>query len=313
MGARHVKTATKPFLVLCGHTNLDVHLQVAELPKPGQSVPVLERRTAWGGTAANIARHAGGLGLPARLWSRVGEDFPALWRKALEEGGVDLGHLDVVKGAQTPTCFILTDTLDRQSYCMDQGPMGDLAEHGAPPALLDGLAEGAWLHVGTGDPLGYALVVDAASRADIPIAFDPGQELRFQYDTKSFETLLNECDTFFCNEAELRVACDYLRYGGPEQLLDHVDTVVVTRGPKGASLYRGGKKTLHANAFAVRSVDPTGAGDALRAGWFAALSRGKSEEDALRWGQAAAAVKVQFAGAQEHAVTLAEIDALLAT
>src|ERR1041385_2572636 len=114
-------------LAVAGHSNLDVQLQVKELPKPGQSVPVLERRTVWGGTAANIARHAGGLGVPVRLWSRVGEDFPPPWGKALGRAGVDVGCVQIGPGALTPTCFVITDALDRQVYCMDQAAMAAMA------------------------------------------------------------------------------------------------------------------------------------------------------------------------------------------
>ncbi|MEA3202598.1 MAG: nucleoside kinase [Thermoplasmata archaeon] len=300
-------------LAVAGHANLDVQLQVKELPKPGQSVPVLERRTVWGGTAANVARHAGGLGVPVRLWSRVGPDFPPAWRAALEADGVDLAFLDVAKDALTPTCFILTDLLDRQSYAMDQGAMGRIDEHPAGPELLNGLADDAWLHVTTGSPLGYAHLVDAARRAGIAVAFDPGQELRFQYDTRSFEGLLDQAGLFFCNEPELVVACDYLGYGGAEQLLDHVDAVVVTRAEKGATLYRAKKKPFALPAFPVRVLDPTGAGDALRAGWYAALHAGKDQEAALKWGLAAAAVKIQHVGGQDHVVRRAEVDAVLAS
>jgi adenosine kinase len=308
-----LNAGTPPKLVVLGHTNLDVQLSVQELPKAGQSVPVLERRTVWGGTACNVARQAAGLGVPVRLWSRVGDDFPADWRQALEQDGVELAF-DEVKGGRTPTCFILMDLLDRQSCAMDQGPMGNMAESPPTPKLLDGLVEGAWLHIGTGDPLAYAAIVDAAKRVGVPIAFDPGQELRFMYNTQTFEALLNQADLLFCNEAELRVATDFLGYGAAEQLLDHCPSVVVTRGAKGASLYRVGKKTLHANAFPVpRVVDPTGAGDALRAGWHAAILAGKSQEDALRWGQAAAAINVQHAGGQGHVASRAALDSILGT
>lgn len=295
-------------LAVLGHTNLDVQLMVKELPKVGASVPVLERRVVWGGTACNIARHAAGLGVQVRLWSRVGQDFPADWREALQDGGVDLQHLDVVAGAQTPTCFVLTDLMERQSYVMDQGPMAQAPEHPPSPQLLEGMGDGDWLHVSTGEPLAYAAIMKAARDAGIKVAFDPGQELRFLYDTRSFEGLLDLADVFFCNEAELRVGGDYLGYGSAEQLLDHVGSVIVTRGGKGASLYRVGKKTLHANAFAVpRVVDPTGAGDSLRAGWYAALHDDLPFEEALRWGQAAAAVKVQHAGPQGHVVRRTDV------
>ncbi|HLF17056.1 MAG TPA: carbohydrate kinase family protein [Candidatus Thermoplasmatota archaeon] len=310
-GVRPAQAASAPaFLAVCGHTNIDVQLQVKEIPKPGQSVPVLDRRTVWGGTACNIARHAAGLGVPVRLWSRVGDDFPADWRAALLADGVDL-RFDAVKGGRTPTCYILTDLLDRQSYCMDQGPMAGMTENGPPDSLLQGMSAGSWLHLSTGEPLGYAKIAATARDTGLFIALDPGQELRFQYDTRTFEGLLDLSDALFVNEEELRVACDFLRYGDAAQFLDHVDTVVVTRGERGASLYRSGKKMLNTQAFPAKVVDPTGAGDALRSGWYAALHQGRTMEEALRRGQAAASIVLGHPGPQTHVVRPRELEALL--
>src|SRR5205085_516228 len=157
-----------PTLAVFGHSNLDVQIQVRELPKAGQSEPVLERRTVWGGTACNIARHAAGLGLNVRLWSRVGDDFPATWRAALEGDGIDLSRFDVRKGGRTPTCTIVTDALERQCYLMDQGAMGSLREEPVDASALDGLAPSGWVHVATGPPVGYAWVLDAARRRGLP-------------------------------------------------------------------------------------------------------------------------------------------------
>src|SRR5262245_23519512 len=125
-----------PRLALFGHTNLDVQIQVREFPKPGQSVPVLDRRLAWGGTAANVARHAAGLGLAVRLWSRVGDDFPAAYRAALEADGLDLAAFETRRGQRSPTCTILTDALDRQMYLMDEGAMQSLHDEPAPAEAL---------------------------------------------------------------------------------------------------------------------------------------------------------------------------------
>jgi adenosine kinase len=301
-----------PFVAVCGHTNIDVQLQVKELPKAGQSVPVLDRRTVWGGTACNIARHLAGLGVGVRLWSRVGDDFPANWRDALLSDGVDLSFLDVAKGGRTPTCTILTDLLDRQCYAMDQGAMGQMAENPPDLSLVQGLAQGGWLHVATGDPLAYAKLADEARGQGVLVALDPGQEISFQYDGRSFEGLLDLSDALFVNEHELRVACDLLGYGAPEQFLDHVDTVVVTRAEKGATLYRAKGKPALVDAFPVRRVvDPTGAGDAVRSGWYAALAEGRSMETALRWGMAAASIVIGHPGPQDHVVRRAELMARL--
>lgn len=295
----------KPFVAVCGHTNLDVHLQVPELPRPGQSSPVLERRIEWGGTAANIARHAGSLGVGVRLWSRVGKDFPAEWRQALQDDGVLLEHLEVDALRLTPTCYIATDSLDRQQFFMDQGAMVDLAQNPAPLSLLDGIQ---WLHVATGDPLGYAQVADAAKRAGIRVAFDPGQELRFQYDARSLQGMLELADVFWCNDQELEVACVLLDVASPDALLKFVPSVVVTRGARGLSWYARNQAPTHAPAFPVgRVLDPTGAGDACRAGFYAATAKGLAFEEALRWGQAAASLVVETVGGQSHPVTPAAL------
>jgi nucleoside kinase len=295
---------TQPFLAVCGHSNLDVLLRVKDLPQPGQSTPVIERRVARGGNGSNIASHAASLGVSVRLWSRVGDDFPDDWRADLQRLGVDLSHLAVAPGASTPTCFIFTDLLDRQCFAIDGGPMTAMAQAPPGPGLVQGLAPGGWLHVSTGDPLAYAPVVAAAREAGLHVALDPGQEMSFRYDGRSLAGLLAWCDLLFLNESELRVACDFLGHSSPEDLLAHVPTVVVTRGDKGASLYRREGRTVHAPAFAVdRLVDPTGAGDAFRSGWYAALQQGHPVEEALRWGQAAGAAKTRHLGSQGHLLT----------
>ncbi len=295
----------RAFLAVVGHTNIDVQLRLKELPAPGESRPVQDRRTVHGGTACNIARHAAGLGVPVRLWSRVGPDFPPDWKVGLEADGVDLTHFDL-GGTRTPTCFVLTAD-DDQSYCMDQGAM--TPPYQVPLGLIDGVS---WLHVSTGDPASYEPVVAAARVAGVRVGFDPGQEIHFAYEPSSFRRMLEMADVFFCNAVELRRALSYLDYDGPEQLLDHVDTVVVTRGGDGASLYRAGQEPVHLGAVAAKVVDPTGAGDALRSGWYAGLLAGEDQVGALRWGMAAAAVIVGHEGPQGHVVRPAEVEGLLA-
>jgi nucleoside kinase len=298
-------------LLVLGHANLDVHLQVQELPRPGASVPVLERRVLWGGTACNIAHQSAALGVPTRIWSRVGDDFPPAWRQALAKAGLDLSFLEVVPGARTATCFILTDLADRQSYAIDQGPMADMAADPPGAHLLNALPEGSWVHFATGNPLAYAPLAHAAREAGYKVALDPGQELRFMYDRRSLEGLLSMSDLLFVNDFELQVACDLLQARGPDDLLGLVPGLVVTRGAQGATLHRRGRPPATQPAFPVRALDPTGAGDALRAGWYAALHAGRGEEEALRWGQAAAAFCVQQVGAQERVARPADLDALL--
>ncbi len=288
-------------LLVVGHTNLDVQLRLDALPRPGESSPVRSRHTVYGGTACNVARHAGGLGAQVRLWSRVGDDFPAGWRKALEADGVTLAFDEA---GLTPTCYVLTDREGRQSYCMDQAAM-------TPPYELPlGLLEGVhWLHICTGDPDSYLPLAKAATKAGIHISFDPGQEIHFAYQSANFEALLELADVFFCNDGELDKALSFLHYGSAEQLLDHVEVVIVTHGAKGATLYDGNIHKMAAVPADV--VDPTGAGDALRAGWHAATQRGMDALDALRFGMATAAIAVEHQGPQSHVARWEEVEARL--
>lgn len=301
-----------PFLAVVGSTNLDVLLRVKELPKPGQSTPVIQRSTARGGHGANLAAHAGSLGVPVRLASRVGPDFPVEWRSDLLGLGTDLTFLEATATA-TPTCFVFTDLLDRQSFAIDHA-LRDGDTWGPDPAVATGLARGGWVHLCAGDPVAQAPVAAAAKSAGVLLALDPGQELAFRHDARSLAGLLAFCDTFFANEAELREACRILSCATAEDLLAHVPLLVVTRGSKGASLYRRGQPTVHAPAHAVdRVADPTGAGDAFRAGWYAALAQGADAQQALRWGQAAGAAKTRHVGAQEHLLTRDDLRAFLGT
>lgn len=299
-GARGTAPPARPaWLAVCGHANVDVVLRLAHLPRPGASEPVRERRVVWGGTAANVARHAAGLGVPTRLWARVGTDFDPAWRAALSADGVELAFLDVDPERRTPTCYVLTDAAGEQAFCLDQGAMAAMAQHPPSPALLDGAS---WLHVATGEPAAYMAVAAEAQARGVRVGFDPGQELRFQYDARSFERLAELSDVLFLNRHEVEVALRMMNYGDPVQLLDHVPAIVATRGAEGATLLRRRHKPFHLPAPPARLVDPTGAGDALRAGWYAALHAGHDEETALAWGQAAAAQVVGMHGPQERAL-----------
>lgn len=303
-------TAAAPYLAVVGSTNLDVLLRVKELPKPGQSTPVIQRRTARGGHGANLAAHAASLGVPVRLASRVGSDFPAAWRSDLVGLGVDLTHLDATAPA-TPTCFVFTDLLDRQSFAIDHAlHAGDTWQ--PDPAVAHNLVPGGWLHLCAGDPLLQAPVAAAAKQAGRNVALDPGQELAFRHDERSLAGLLAFADALMVNDAELRDACRLLGVASAEEVLERVPLLIVTRGAQGASLYRRDGRTVHAPAFPIdRAVDPTGSGDAFRAGWYAALHAGHDTEQALRWGQAAGAAKTRHAGAQDHLVTRADLAGFL--
>jgi sugar/nucleoside kinase (ribokinase family) len=303
--------AASPFVLVCGHTNVDIELRVRELPGPGRVSTILERHRARGGNACNIAVHAAALGVPVRLWSRVGPDFDPAWRADLERLGIDLSGLETDPGRATPACYIFTDLASRQAFAVDEGAMGAMAGNAPSPSLLQGVS---WLHLAAGDPGAYEPLADAAAAAGIGVALDPGQEMRFRYDRASLARMLSKADVLFANDSEAAQACRILGLDAPAGLLRHVAAVVVTHAERGATLLRDGHPALESPAFPLETaLDPTGAGDALRAGWYAALRAGRPWPEALRWGQAAGALSVQNGGGQEHPADRVALERLLAT
>ncbi len=289
------------YLAVIGHANIDVLLDVQALPGPGESRPVQRRSRVYGGTACNIARHAAGLGVATRLWARVGRDFPPDWRVELLDAGVNLDYLDIDEVRDTPTCFILTSPDGAQAYCMDQGAMGALTANPPTEGLLDGLT--GWLHIGTGTPDAYVEIAEKARQAGVAVALDPGQEIHFAYDANALRALLEHSDLLWCNEGERDAMLKMLDtdLDGLERL---VPRVIVTHGAKGVSMHVRGEPVVRIDGLQVDVVDPTGAGDALRAGVYRALSRGRPWLDALSFGQEVAAACLKMRGPQPETIRM---------
>jgi sugar/nucleoside kinase (ribokinase family) len=288
--------AVRNYLGVFGHVVLDHILAVPKLPVPDATVRVLDRNRYFGGTAGNIARFAARLGVPTALASFVGEDFPDAYRRALAAEGVDLTDLRVVRGAATPSAWIFTAPGGRQTTVIDQGPMWEahrqtVPEHSVRSAVL--------VHLGTGRPAYLRKVARLAADLGKTIAFDPSQEITYAYTRTSFMELLRRADIFFGNAAEVRTALRFARLRRPEDLLRHVEQVVMTLGHRGSLvLTREGGAHRIPRVPPRRVVDVTGAGDAYRAGFYAGLSRGYDPRRCGLLGSAAASFAVEARGTQ---------------
>lgn len=283
------------FLAVYGHVVLDYILHVPRLPEPDTSIRVTGRSRHFGGTGGNLARAAARLGVETALASFVGEDFPEDYRRALEEEGVDLTDLRPVEGYLTPTAWIFTDAEDRQVAVIDQGPM----DHTSAFPLAHHTAETSeWVHLGTGRPEYQTRVHGLARREGKSIAFDPSQEIHYLYEGDSFRGLLRGSDIFFGNASEVRRASEYLGVAGPEEILDHVGTLVETRGSEGSVIYSGdGVWRIPAIPPRVKT-DVTGAGEAYRAGFYAGLRKGLGLPECGLLGAAVASFAIEAEGPQ---------------
>ena len=295
--------AVRNYLGAFGHVVLDVIVTVPKLPGPNTSIQILDRRLYFGGTAGNLARAAGRLGVRTSLASFVGTDFPRDYLAALQADGVDVRDLRPVRGASTPTAWVFSDRRGNQMAIIDQGPMSAAT---GMPLLRHSIRDVALVHLGTGRPEYYMRVAEVATELDRTIAFDPSQEIHYVYRPALFRALLDRATYFFGNEAEILRARRFVRATATEDLLRHAEVVVATLGARGSVVITREGRIRIPRVRPARVVDVTGAGDAFRAGFYAGLARGY---DLRRCGILASAVAsyvVEAKGTQTHLPTWAQ-------
>ena len=283
-----------PFLCVCGHTNLDYIMALERFPPKNTSVDVLEKKLYFGGTAANVATLASGLGVPTALVSYVGSDLPPEFRALMVEKGVDLTDLVEVPGSDTPTVWVMSDPGHDQIAFVYQGAMGRMDDQ---EPRLGRASQASYVHIMTGRPDYYLRMVEGLRGTGASLAFDPAQEVHHIWRPDPFRRMIRQVEAFFGNENELRTALGYLGMERPEQMLEFVNLVVVTKGAKGCLLFTP-EESLHIPSVKARQVaDTTGAGDAFRAGFYAGRFRGMGLRECAVIGAATSSFVVEERGA----------------
>ncbi len=283
-----------PFLCVCGHTNLDYIMALERFPPKNTSVDVLEKELYFGGTAANVATLAAGLGVPTALVSFVGSDLPAEFRALMLNKGVDLTDLVEVPGSDTPTVWVMSDREHDQIAFVYQGAMGRMEEQ---EPRLGRARQASYVHIMTGRPEHYLRMVDGLQGTGVSLAFDPAQEVHHVWRPEPFRRMMGQAEAFFGNENELRTALIYMGMERPEQMLEFVKLVVVTQGARGCLLFTP-EESLHIPSVKPRKVvDTTGAGDAFRAGFYAGRFRGMGLRECAVIGAATSSFVVEERGA----------------
>lgn len=285
---------TEPFLTVYGHTNLDYIMSLGQFPPKNTSVDVLEKKRYFGGTAANVATMAAALGVPTALASFVGPDFPNEFRSLMLEKGVDLGDLVVVEGYETPTVWIISDKDHDQIAFVYQGPMGIMDQM---PLRMDKALRSQYVHIMTGRPAYYLSLMAQLKKAGRTIGFDPAQEIHHVWDSDRFNQAIRMADMFFGNENEVRTALRYSEKTEPRDMLEMVNTVLLTLGPKGSQIMTGQGQSNISAIPGKQVVDTTGCGDAFRAGYYAGLYRGYQPSKAAVIGSAVASFIIEQKGA----------------
>jgi sugar/nucleoside kinase (ribokinase family) len=268
-----------------GHTAVDHILRVPRFPERNASTFISGHEVFFGGGAANTAAGIARLSTPVTLVSAVGQEFAGseyeCWLKGL---GVAL-DLVVAPGKRTPTAFVFTDEQGDQITYFEWGASGTFAARDAP--ALD------FVHLATADP-GFNVRVAEKSRF---ASFDPGQDIVW-YTAEQLRRIIARIRILFANRHEMAHLSRILEIPA-DDIIGMVPTVIVTMDAEGSVLYTGGREH-RIPVVPVKAVDPTGAGDAYRAGFLAAYHLGHTPLTACRVGAVTASFAVEKAGCQTN-------------
>ncbi|MEM6455784.1 MAG: carbohydrate kinase family protein [Acidobacteriota bacterium] len=264
---------------------------------------VNDMRTQRGGCAGNIAYTLALLEETPRIVAAAGEDF-AGYRSWLEQHGVDTSGITVFDDVKTACCHITTDKSDNQITGFFVGAM---ARAGALSLTTHMGDRAGVVIVAPDDPDAMLRHCHEARDSQLPFLFDPSFQVTAM-DGAQLTDCARGAAIVMMNDYEHGVFEKKTGHEG-DAIFDLVDTVVVTLGGEGSRILRRNHDPIEVPAVPIaRFVDPTGAGDAYRAGFLAGLKRGYDLARCGRMGSVAAAYAVEQHGTQEHAYSRAAFD-----
>ncbi len=264
---------------------------------------VSEMRKQRGGCAGNIAYTLALLDRDSRIVAAAGKDF-AEYSDWLQERGVDMDGVKVFDDEITASCHITTDQDDNQITGFFVGAMSRAGEL----SLKDSMGERpAICVIAPDDPDAMVRHCGEARDAGIPFLFDPSFQVTAM-DGDALTTAARGAAILAVNDYEFAV---FQKKTGTEgdKIFDLVDMVIVTLGGEGSKILRSGQDDLMIPPAKVSEVaDPTGAGDAYRAGFVAGLMRGFDLGICGRMGSVTSAFVVEQNGTQSHAYSPGEFE-----
>lgn len=291
-------TEKRPHVIVVGSANLDLVVDVARIPKVGETLLGEAVGRFPGGKGLNQALAAARSGVACEFRAVVGADEAG---RILQDVATEAGVTGTMRiSADLPTgvahIFALPDS--DNAIVVAAGANLALAEEDVRSGWADGTVLLAQLEVPF-DTIVAALHAARDAGALTVLNAAPAHSRTLE--------VLDLVDVLVVNETEAE------ELGGIDALSAGGDlTIVLTRGAAGMSAYRGGGEPLHVDAFRIDAVDTTGAGDAFCGVFAGALAEGRPLGEALRRGAAAGAIVASHMGASTPALTRAAIDEMVA-
>ena len=265
---------------------------------------VPELRREFGGTAGNIAYNLQLLDDNPLIMATVGDDFSP-YSSWLKQNGLADTHIKLIPNSYTAQAFITTDTDDNQITAFHPGAMVESHQNSVKDANQVKLAiiapdgrEGMFQHA------------RECHEAGIPFMFDPGQGLPM-FNGEELLHFIEMADYLAVNDYESQIIQDKTGLTLSE-LAAKVKALIVTLGGNGSHIYADGQRFDIPSVKAEKIVDPTGCGDAYRAGLLYGISRGWDWLTCGRLASTMGAIKIASRGGQNHKPSREEIENIYA-
>lgn len=244
-----------------------------------------------GGTAGNIAYNLALLEIPVTILGSAGEDFNE-YSDFLQKAGVDVSGIRIVKGEQTSQAFIITDQADNQITAFYPGAMSE--------NLKLSIKASDFAVISPNDPKAMVNFARECQQLNIPYMFDPGMQLPRLSD-QDLATGIGSAKILIGNDYEI---------GMVRKRVKNIETkiLITTLGEKGSIIQQNGKIIQINPAKPKEVIDPTGAGDAYRAGFLAGYLKGLDLKVCGQMGSVAACYTVEKYGTTTHSFTMEQFN-----
>lgn len=252
-----------------------------------------------GGVAGNISFGLGQLGLRPVLVGAVGQDF-ADYRAWLQRHNVDTSSIHVAEDLHTARFVCTTDSAANQIASFYPGAMS-AARHIELEPIAARLGGIDLVVIAPNDPEAMRRHTEECRVRGYSFAADPSQQLAF-LDGESIRELITGADYLFTNEYEAALTQTKTGWSSAE-IAQRVGVRVTTLGAKGAQIDVAGEPTIWVSAVpGITTVDPTGVGDAFRAGFLAGVANGLQLQRCAELGSLLAAEVLATNGTQEYRI-----------
>jgi adenosine kinase len=249
-------------------------------------------RREFGGCAGNIAYNLNLLGGAPVPMATVGQDFGP-YREHFQQQGIPLDHVKEIQDLFTAQAFITTDLDDNQITAFHPGAMMRSYENHVKDVPDVGF--------GIVGPDGYEAMLQNSrefAEAGIPFIFDPGQAMPL-FNGKELTQMIEQATYVTVNDYESNLLQDKTGLS-EKQIAERVQAYLITRGPKGSEVHSKAGVLQIPAATAMRVVDPTGCGDAYRAGLIYGWMQGMDMATTGRIASLMGALKIEHLGPQNQ-------------